>query len=363
MKKRKNVTLFSTNIYMRINNYKKWALIIGLCLFILAILIGYISKKSRYLIVNSTDAPYETGVNSYYIYDIDTTKLHFQCPYYKNGNLKIKIKCNDFSFLEGCSPIIIKMNAQKGNGKKYKEIQYELKYKNNLILIPGKELEATEYILRIGYYKYEEIFNGNYDFHSIAYKLVKDNDLYTVKDYPDDNPKVMNGKKIIHSITEKNVVVLNYIYQYDIDSFFRGFRDNNGHLIDNDYVIIELKNGSRYEGGIRNGFFEGKGTFKDNLLHKVYEDRTFIKGNMVSNTEVDNRTYIKTIERPLLSEEYPKNGCYKTEDVFIDSIHVQRTDYLYGRNELNEIVYRKHIITFDKDGNVKSDNIIAIKEN
>ena len=109
------------------------------------------------------------GTNSY---KVSVVLLEFEEQIKRTLLINDNVKISDF-----CEAIIISMNGDLSH-------RYELKYKNNLILIPGKELEATEYILRIGYYKYEEIFNGNYDFHSIAYKLVKDNDLYTVKDYP-----------------------------------------------------------------------------------------------------------------------------------------------------------------------------------
>ena len=358
-------------------------------LFIMAFLGGYIWKKNVYVDIEETDMPYNNpNLSSYTIIELDSEKIQIASPQAVNGDLVLKLKCNDNVFLNECSPIFIK--GYSLDKKKMFEFQYALEYERNQIILPKKKPFVDNFIIRIGYFKYADLVQNENYFYCVSYKIEKDSvGKFVVQRYRDDDPKRMYREIRLKTIVEVETEPIHtYVYQYDIDSFFNGFKDKNNQLLNSRKTVIFLNNKSRYEGSIKNGYFEGDGaTFYDNILKKEYKDVTFVHGNIERDSSINNNIFIKIVERPLLSYSYPSDGCYRTDDYFVDGINIKRVHYIcrkkesYPRNsheisddvlngEKNDNNFYRLIITFDKQGNktghkwenVESGNALFEKE-
>ena len=320
--------------------------------FIFMILAAIIYKKQVYQVVEQTDIPYKADFNSYTIANIDSTKMEILPSLSGNGDVKIRIECHDRFFLKGCSPIIVDVTTMvNGKNEAFAEYQYEMKYERNKIVLRKKELPTTDYIVNIGYYRYEEIADKQPVFHCVSHKVTKGAyGEFKMEDYLEYAPKKENGEMTVTNIVQQSVKC--YVYRYDIDIYFNGFKDNERELLNENRAIILLKNGSRYEGPIKDGYFEGTGTFRDSLLGKEYKGQKFIKGNIERDSVVNSRTFIKIKERPLLSTAYPIGSCFRTDYKFTDSVNVKRTNYIYKGQESGKAVVYRQVLTFDKYGNV-----------
>lgn len=366
---------------MKVNKKLFW--IVGcVILFIIAFIGGCICKKNVYINIEETDMPYNNpNLSSYTIIELDSAIIQIASPQFVNGDLVLKIKCNDSHFLNECSPIFI-----KGFDK---DLQYTLEYERNKIILAKEKFVADNYIIRIGYFKYGDLVQNENYFYCVSYKIEKDSTgKFVMQRYRNDDPKREYGRIELKRIVEIERVV--YQYEYDIDSSFKGFKDKNNRLLNSEKAVILLNNKSRYEGSIKNGYFEdegGKATFYDNILKKEYKDVTFVHGNIERDSSINNNIFIKIVERPLLSYSYPSDGCYRTDDYFVDGINIKRIHYIcrkkesYPRNshevsddvlngEKNDNNFYRLIITFDKQGNktghkwenVDNDNALFEKE-
>ena len=142
--------------------------------FIFMILAAIIYKKQVYQVVEQTDIPYKADFNSYTIANIDSTKMEILPSLSGNGDVKIRIECHDRFFLKGCSPIIVDVTTMvNGKNEAFAEYQYEMKYERNKIVLRKKELPTTDYIVNIGYYRYEEIADKQPVFHCVSHKVTK----------------------------------------------------------------------------------------------------------------------------------------------------------------------------------------------
>ena len=65
-------------------------------LFIMAFLGGYIWKKNVYVDIEETDMPYNNpNLSSYTIIELDSEKIQIASPQAVNGDLVLKLKCNE----------------------------------------------------------------------------------------------------------------------------------------------------------------------------------------------------------------------------------------------------------------------------
>lgn len=339
---------------MRYN--KKWNAWIGIgsgcCLLFFAVIMGYMCKKRTYFSVYQTEIPYNTDFETYAIDNIDSAQITIFPPHYINNDIEIRVKCNDKDFLEGCSPLIVGMNDASKILTFFTEYQYGLRYERNKVTLPKVKLPNVDFILSIGYYRYAEIAAGKPSFHCVSYKIAKGIDeKRNITRFWDYAPREVNGKNNITTVFAHTSIRC-YRYQYNIDSYFNGFKDEHNQLINEKDVVIVLLNGSKYSGFVKNGFFEGKGTYHDNLIQKVYENCMFTKGNVERDSLLDAHTFIRITERPLLSEDYPIGGCYKTENTFADSVNVKRINYIYRRDEQKNPAYYRQVIIFSLKGDV-----------
>lgn len=347
---------------MMIKTKNKLFVIIAICAFILILASCLYNKMTKFETIEQTDISFELQSNNYYLYKIDSTKINIGLPEFSKNNLEIRISCLDSDFLNRITPIIVKGLRTSSKEQLFNEMQYNLIYKNNLIKIPINKIDDSEFKIRVGYYIYNEIYDGKFNFYNVTFIIKKNNkgEYYATK-YTKDDPTYTKDRKNISSVIEIKEIFV-YVYQYDIDSFFTGFKDNNNNLLNDEGLVIRLKNGSKYEGSVKNGLFEGKGTFKDNIINKEYKDCIFKKGIIETKDTTSNGSTMVTTERPLLSDKYPVDGCFKTIEEFKDSILIKQTDFYYTNidNDSKKSAISKRTRTFDNKGNITEQDSIYI---
>lgn len=329
---------------------KKW--IFGICVILClcaSVSGGYIFKRLSYVEVKETELPFKfLRGSSYSIYNVDLSDIIIDQPMLSGHHVVLKIKCVDDSFNLRNTPVILQLFTN--SNRMMAEKQYQLTHKRNKIVLDAQTLPQDSFLMRVGYFTYSEFYRNDYRFKCTSFSFRKINDEYQITRYTIDDPQVVNGRLIVKQIV-KEIPVSNYVYQYDIDFDFNGFKDNKNNLISDKKVNITLKNGSRYSGSIKNGYFEGDGEFHDVILRRTLKG-SFKHGVIETEDSIDNHTFKLTIDRPMLSKSYPIGGSYKTEYIFIDSLNRERIDYIYSESITKGIILYQQVFTFDANGNM-----------
>lgn len=329
----------------------KW--IIGICAALClctSVFFGYFFKRLSYIEVKETEFPFKSLKDCFYfIYNVDPSDVIISPPILSGNHIALKIKCVDDSFNIRNTPVILQLFTDSNH--MLAEKQYQLSYKRNKIVLNAQTLPQDSFLIRIGYFTYSEFYRKDYRFKCISFSFRKRNDKYQITRYAIDEPQVVNGRFIVKQIVRKEITVHNYVYQYDMDFDFNGFKDSKNNLISNEKVNITLKNGSRYSGFIKNGYFEGEGEFHDVILRRTLKGY-FKHGVIETEDSIDNRTFKLTVDRPMLSKSYPIGGCYKTEYYFIDSLNRKRIDYIYAESSTKGIILYQQVFTFDVKSNM-----------
>ena len=309
--------------------------------------------------------------SSYYdIVHVDTTAVRISSPTEYKGGISFKVKCLDSDFTLEASPLILKIRPS--SKVEYPEYQYSLEHQNNRITLSEDKLPECDFLLRIGYYKYAEISRQQFFFHSVSYQFKKvGSEHWEITRYTADDPQTINynrikltmesnqlrqpdevnGRQTTYITRIRSLALTRYVYQYDIDSGFDGFTDSKNHLLSGKDIAITLHNGSTYSGSLENGYFEGYGIFKDAILRREFSGN-FIHGVLRKDTVLDPHTLVKSEVHPLLSFHYPIDGCYKIENVFVDSVNVKTIQHICSETQSLGIFLFKQILRFDSKGNM-----------
>lgn len=298
-------------------------------IFILSIGIvaGHFIRKNRYHTLSPNDYKFNRESPSYTILETDSSFIKIHRPQFTRHEIEIKVDVLNPDFIHVASPLIVTMDRY---GKGPLELSYILHFTRNKILIKNSDVNKEHSILRIGYYKYEDIYSSKkHQFYCRSYQIQKKQDkILQIARYTEDDPIRKEGQVILHSMYE--VVKPSYIYAYDLDETFNGFKDNNNTLLSG-YNFIKLKNGSSYEGNLNNGYFEGKGTFVDSLLNKIYTGN-FTKGTLKRDSIINSSQEVKITEYPLLSTKYPADHKYREDLYQTAGVTVKSILYYYSPN-------------------------------
>lgn len=329
---------------------KKW--IIGICTVLclcISVFFGYFFKRLSYVEVKETESPFNLlKDNSYLIYNVDPSDMVVSPPILNRSLIVLKIKSTDDSFNIRNTPVILQLFTD--SNRMLTEKQYQLSHKRNKIVLNAQTLPQDSFLMRIGYFTYSEFYQKDYRFKCISFLFKKRNDKYQITRYTVDDPQVVNGRLVVKQIV-KEMLVHNYVYQYDMDFDFNGFKDSKNNLISNEKVNITLKNGSRYSGFMKNGYFEGEGEFHDVILRRTLKG-CFKQGVIETEDSIDNHIFKLTIDRPMLSKSYPIGSRYRTEYFFIDSLNRKRIDYIYSESRSKGIILYQQVFIFDANGNM-----------
>ena len=310
---------------------------------------GYLCKQLRYVEATETKQSFSLlKDSSYSIFNVDSSKIIISPPKISGNHVILKIRCIDDSFNIKNTSVILQLFAN--TQKRFAEKQYQLSHKRNKIVLDKQTLPQDSFLMRIGYYTYSEIFRNDSRFKCISFSFRKENGKYQIIRYTDDDPELKNGRLVVKRIILK-APVYNYVYQYDIDFDFNGFKDNENQLITYNNVVITLKNGSCYTGSIKNGYFDGSGEFQDAILRRTLKG-TFKHGVIETKDSIDEHTFKLTIDQPMLSKHYPLGSRYTTEYFFNDSLNRKRVDYIYSESRSKGIILYRQVFTFDANGNM-----------
>lgn len=260
----------------------------------------------------------------------------------------IDVSVSDSKLLSQITPLVVLVIESRG-GKSVMSFdkKYDLKVGSNRMQLDISSFCDT-FMIQIGYFLYEELYSDKPKrFFCKKYNIVKGENKKSMIEDPEMYNTILRYDTI-PQIRRDTFFHKIYVYEYDMDAYFKGFKDANDSLL-NGYNNIKLNNRSTYQGYMKKGLFEGKGTFCDSsFLYKEYKG-FFKEGRIVSFDTISANQFKRIVDIPLLSKSYPIGSVYKTEALFVNNINIERVFHVY---EANGKGYRE-ILRFDKNGNMK----------
>lgn len=299
--------------------------IIFIIIFAIGAVIGYFSHQNRYHTLLPNDYKFNCQSSSYTIMETDSNFIKIHKPQTTRNGIELKIDVLEPDFIPNISPLVVFIDRQE---KRDREFFYDLNFIRNKILIKNSDIDKENSILRIGYYKYEDIYSSKECyFYCRSYEIQKKQEkILWIARYTKDDPIREDERVILHAIHEVKMPL--YVYGYTIDETFNGFKDNNNTPLSG-YNSLKLKHGSSYKGNMSNGYFEGKGTFVDLLLNKTYTGN-FTEGTLKRDSIINDSQVVKITEYPLLSIKYPVDHKYREELYQTNGVTIEKISYYYS---------------------------------
>lgn len=299
--------------------------IIIIIIFTLGVAAGYFIRQNKYHTLFPNDYKFNRQSSSYTIMETDSNFIKIHQPQTTRNGIELKIDVLETDFIPNISPLVVFIDKQE---KRDREYFYDLNFIRNKILIRNSDINKENSILRIGYYKYEDIYSSKKcHFYCRSYEIQKKQEkIFWIARYTKDDPIRKDGQIILHTVVE--VEMPSYVYGYDIDETFNGFKDNNNTPLSG-YNFLKLKNGSSYSGNLSKGYFEGEGIFVDSLLKKTYTGN-FTQGTLKRDSIINGSRVVKITEYPLLSIKYPVDHKYREELYQTNSVTIKRASYYYS---------------------------------
>lgn len=287
------------------------------------------------------------AIPSEYTLDKPIDHILFECVL-KKDSLILEIYITKKNDLNVLSPMCIHCIKIGDDGKKLFcfNKQYDVKMGHNRIILPFSMFPNKGEIY-VGYFHLTNLYaDSEKKFFGNRYSFDKQERNIFLLDASNPKTIFIDTQRVI----TRYEYIHHYVYAYDIDDSFKGFYDSFHNLL-NGECVVELHNGSLYEGYFENGIFNGEGIFKDVLLNRQLKGN-FIKGCIRRVDTIDYNKYKLIVDIPVFSSSYPVGRRYRQESIFVYGMNTERVFWTWEQKKNGEVFTYREVHRFDNNGNM-----------